>query len=166
MTVIKTKDPRFNLRFAKPENAGLAVEYMKKLGVYQKMEDKITVTEEGMRKLLAAKKGEAIFGDYDHETVAFIYFCANSSAFSGQTGLYLDAFYIDENMRGKGLGKIMMNFLARLAVERGCKRVEWGCLDWNDPAIKFYRKFGAVGVDIMTIYRLAPDKLTEAAAQF
>lgn len=166
MEAIKTKNPQFTLKFAKPEDAGLVVEYMRKLGLYQKMSDKITVTEEEMRKLLAAKKGEAVFGDYDGEPVAFIYFCPNSSAFIGQTGLYIDAFYVDETMRSKGLGKIMMAFLAKLAIERGCQRLEWGCLDWNEPAIKFYRKLGAVGVDIMTIYRLAPDKLKEAADQF
>jgi len=166
MELIKTKDPRFVLRFATPEDAGLVVEYMRKLGTYQKMLDKITATEEGIHRILSEKKGEAVFGDYDGETVAFAYFCNNSSAFNGQTGIYIDGFYIDETMRTKGLGKIMMAFMSKLAVDRGCKRLEWGCLDWNEPAIKFYKNMGAYGVDTMTIYRLAPDTLQQTADQF
>lgn len=166
MDMIKTKDPRFTLRFATPEDAGLVVEYMRKLGTYQKMRDKITATEEGMHKILSENKGEAIFGYYDGEIVSFVYFCNNSSAFIGQTGIYMDGFYVDETMRFKGLGKIMMAFMSKLAIERGCKRLEWGCLDWNEPSIKFYRNMGAHSVDIMTIYRLAPDKLQEVADQF
>jgi GNAT superfamily N-acetyltransferase len=139
---------------------------MRKLGEYQKMLDKITATEEGMHKLLSENKGEAIFGDYDGETVAFIYFFQNYSAFIGQIGMYIDGFYVNEDMRAKGLGKIMMAFMSKLALERGCKRLEWGCLDWNEPTVKFYKDLGAVGVDIMTIYRFSPDKLKENADQF
>lgn len=166
MEIIVTKDPRFTLRFATPEDAKLVVEYMRKLGTYQKMLDKTIVTDEGMQKILSEKKGEAIFGDYDGETVAFAYFYNNSSAFIGQTGIFIDGFYVDEEMRFKGLGNIMMSFISKLAIERGCKRLEWGCLDWNEPSIKFYRKLGAISVDIMTIYRLTPDKLEETAEQF
>lgn len=166
MEVIKTKNPRFTLRFASPEDASLVVDYMRKLGEYQKMLDKITATEEGIYKLLSDKKGEAIFGDYDGETVAFSYFFHNSSAFIGETGIFIDGFYVNETMRFKGLGKIMMAFMSKLAVERGCKRLEWACLDWNEPSIKFYKEMGAISMDIMTIYRFTPDKLKENADQF
>jgi GNAT superfamily N-acetyltransferase len=166
MEVIKTKDPKFTLRFASLNDAGLIVNYMKKLGAYQKMLDKITATEEGIRKILEEKKGEAFFGDYEGETVAFTYFCHNSSAFIGQTGIFIDGFYVDETMRFKGLGKIMMAFMSKLAIERGCKRLEWGCLDWNEPSIRFYKQMGAISVDIMTIYRFSPDKLEETANTF
>jgi GNAT superfamily N-acetyltransferase len=166
MKFIKTKDPKFKLRFARPEDAGLVVEYMKKLGTYQKMLDKITLKEEKMQKILTEKKGEAIFGDYDGETVVFVYFYNNSSAFIGQTGIYIDGFYVDENMRFKGLGKITMAYMSKLALDRGCERLEWGCLDWNEPSIKFYKKLGATSVDVMTIYRFPPEKLTEIAEQF
>lgn len=166
MEVIKTKNPRFTLTFATTEDAGLVVEYMRKLGTYQKMCDKITATEEGIRKILSERKGEAIFGSYDGQVVAFCYFCHNSSAFIGETGIYIDGFYIDETMRFKGLGKVMMAFISKLAIERGCKRLEWGCLDWNEPSIKFYREMGAISVDTMTIYRFNLDKLKETADQF
>lgn len=166
MDKIQTKNPKFTLRFATPDDAGLVVTYMRKLGEYQKMLDKITATEEGVHKILSEGKGEAIFGDYDGETVAFLYFYQNSSAFIGQTGFYIDGFYVEESMRFKGLGKIMMSFISKLALERGCQRLEWGCLDWNEPTVKFYKNLGAVGVDIMTIYRFSPDILKETAAQF
>lgn len=166
MKNINTKDSNFKLRFATPDDAGLVVEYMKKLGEYQKMLDKITATEEGIFKLLAEKKGEAVIGEYDGKTVAFMYFYHNSSAFIGQTGIYIDAFYVEESMRSKGIGKIMMSFISKLALERGCQRLEWGCLDWNEPTVAFYKNLGAAGVDIMTIYRFTPDKLQENAQQF
>ncbi|PJI06807.1 MULTISPECIES: GNAT family N-acetyltransferase [Clostridium] len=166
METIKTKNPKFTIRFAKPKDAALVVEYMKRLGKYQKMLDKITSTEEGIRKLLLENKGEAIFGDYDGKTVAFIYFCNNSSAFIGESGIYIDGFYVDEDMRFKGLGKIMMAFMSHLAIKRGCKRLEWGCLDWNEPSIKFYKNLGADSVDTMTIYRLSADKIEEIARKF
>jgi GNAT superfamily N-acetyltransferase len=166
MTLITTRDPRFSLRFATPDDAAQVVDFMKKLGAYQKMLEKITATEASMCKLLTEGRGEAVFGVYDGQVVAFIYFCQTSSAFTGQQGLYIDGFLVDDAMRFKGLGKIMMAFMSKLALERGCQRMEWGCLDWNEPTIKFYRDLGATPVDIMTIYRFAPDQLRANAAQF
>ena len=166
MNPIPTKDPRFSLRFAAPEDAGLVVAYMKKLGAYQKMLENITATEEGIGKLLAGQRGEVIFGDYDGETVGFVYFYQNSSAFTGQSGLYIDGFLIDTAMRGKGLGGVMMAFMSELALERGCKRLEWGCLDWNDQAIQFYRNMGAYSVDEMTVFRFTPEQLERNAGLF
>jgi GNAT superfamily N-acetyltransferase len=164
--LITTKDPEFTLRFATPDDSSLLLSFMRKLGSYQKMADKIVATEEGLRTLLVAARGEAVFGDYAGETVAFAYFCQTSSAFIGQSGMYIDGFFVDESMRGKGLGKIMMAWLSKLAVERGCKRLEWACLDWNHPTIAFYKGLGAYSVDGMTIYRFAPDTLQANAALF
>jgi GNAT superfamily N-acetyltransferase len=164
--LINTKDPKFTLRFATPDDAGLVLSFMRKLGSYQKMADKIVATKEGLRALLAANRGEAVFGSYAGETVAFAYFCQTSSAFIGQSGMYIDGFFVDESMRFKGLGQIMMAYLSKLAVERGCKRLEWACLDWNQPAIAFYEGLGAYSVDGMTIYRFSPDVLQSNAALF
>lgn len=166
MTLIQTKNPKFSLRFATPDDAGLVLDYMKKLGAYQKMLDKITATEEGLRKLLVEGKGEAVMGDYEGQTVGFVYFFQNSSAFIGQSGLYVDGFLVDDAVRFQGLGHIMMAFMSKLAVERGCQRLEWGCLDWNEPTIAFYRNMGAYSVDAMTIFRFSPDQLKVNAALF
>ena len=163
---IPTQDPRLSLRFATPDDAGLLLDFMHQLGTCQKMREKIVATEVGLRQLLSQGKGEAIFGDYDGKTVAFVYFCQTSSAFIGQSGLYIDGFLVQESMRFKGIGKTMMAFMAKLALERGCQRLEWGCLDWNAPAIKFYRNLGAHSVDAMTIYRFSSEQLKANAALF
>ena len=166
MNSILTKDPRFLLRLAEPDDAALVVDFMKKLGTYQKMADKVTATTEGIRLLLVHKKGEAVFGLYDGQPVGFVYFCQTSSAFTGQSGVYIDAFLVDDAMRAKGLGKTMMAFLSKLALDRGCQRLEWGCLDWNLPAIGFYSSLGATAVDAMTIHRFGPEQLKANAAAF
>lgn len=154
-----TGDPLFRLRFATPDDAGLVLHYMRRLGDYQKMADKISATEAQLYGLLADGAGEAIFGEYDGEVVSFLYFYGNSSAFIGGKGLYIDAFFVDDAVRFKGIGKIMLSLLSRLALERGCARIELGCLDWNEPSIRFYKKLGAASVDAMSIYRFSADAL-------
>ncbi|MBN0988308.1 GNAT family N-acetyltransferase [Amphritea pacifica] len=166
MDSIETRNPQFTLRVGTADDATQVVSYMKKLGEYQKMLDKITATEADIRRLLSEKRGEVIFGEYAGETVGFIYFYQNSSAFTGQTGLYIDGFFIDQPFQSQGLGKIMLAYLSKLALKRGCKRLEWGCLDWNAPAIHFYRQMGANSIDEMTIYRFGPQQLEHSAAQF
>ena len=149
----------FRIRKGDENDAELVVTFMRKLGTYQKMRDSITITEESARRLLRENAGEVIFGELDGEAVAFLYYYNNSSAFIGETGIYIDGFYVDEEYRGYGLGGKMMSYIAKLALERGCGRVEWGCLDWNQPSLDFYENLGAKGVDIMTIYRLSQDKI-------
>lgn len=166
MDLIPTQYPGFKLRFGTPDDAGLVVAYMKKLGAYQKMLDKITATDTKIHRLLSEKKGEVIFAELDGETVGFLYFYQNSSAFTGQSGLYIDSFFIDQAMQSKGLGQIMIAYLSKLALQRDCQRLEWGCLDWNEPAINFYRNLGAYSVDEMTIYRFSPEQLKQNASRF
>lgn len=161
-----TQDPQFTLRIATPDDAALVVRFMKKLGKFQKMEDAIIATPERIARLMTAKLGEAVFGIYAGEVVAFAYFNEKSSAFTGRSGLYIDGFLVDDSMRGKGLGNIMLQFLSKYAMDRGCELLEWGCLDWNTPAIEFYQKQGAFCVDTMRIYRLSPESLQENAALF
>jgi GNAT superfamily N-acetyltransferase len=139
---------------------------MQKLGAFQKMEDKITATPVRIARLLTSKQGEVVFGLYDGKAVGFAYFHEKSSAFTGRSGLFIDAFLIDDSMRGKGLGNVMMQFLSKTALERGCEMLEWGCLDWNTSAIEFYQQIGAYCVDTMRIYRLSPDDLKTTAMQF
>ncbi|WP_024955621.1 GNAT family N-acetyltransferase [Sulfurospirillum arcachonense] len=166
MSQIHTEIPNFLLRIATVKDAALVVSFMNKLGAFQKMSDKITATTEQIERLLVSNQGEAVFGVYDGKTVGFAYFYQKSSAFTGRSGLYIDAFFIDDSMRGKRLGNIMMQFLSKHALERGCEMLEWGCLDWNTPAIDFYKKLGAYRVDEMHMYRLAPDKLVANATLF
>ncbi|MEB8386969.1 GNAT family N-acetyltransferase [Rhodobacteraceae bacterium KMM 6894] len=166
MQKIMTPNPDFILRHATPEDATLVVQYMKKLGAYQKMEDKITATEPQIKRLLAEKLGEALFGYYKGEIVGFAYFFQKSSAFTGRSGLYIDGFFVDSQIRHQGLGKIIMSYLCSLALQRNCQMMEWGVLDWNTPTIEFYRSLGAYSVDDMTIFRFTPDALQSNALAF
>jgi GNAT superfamily N-acetyltransferase len=92
-------------------------------------------------------------------------FSATASAYTGRAGLFLDAFFVDDGIRGQGVGRTMMAHLARLSIDRGGEMLEWGCLDWNQPAIAFYRGLGAYPLDEMRVYRLGPDRLADLAAE-
>ncbi|UWR39515.1 GNAT family N-acetyltransferase [Sulfitobacter sp. W074] len=166
MQKIKTTNPNFKLQHASPDDADLVVEYMKKLGAYQKMADKITATGPLIKRLLDEKLGEALFGYYKGEVVGFVYFFQKSSAFTGQAGLYIDGFFLDTEVRHQGLGKVIMEYLCSLALQRNCRMMEWGVLDWNTPTIEFYRSLGAYSVDEMTIFRFTPDDLKSNALAF
>ncbi|MGC1428756.1 MAG: GNAT family N-acetyltransferase [Albidovulum sp.] len=166
MSQIETNNPDFSLRIATPDDAGLALQFMQKLGAYQQMSDEITSTEARLERLLREKLGEAVFGTNKGETVSFMYFNQTSSAFTGRSGLFIDAVFVDESMRGHGLGKIMMEFLSKEALSRGAEFLEWGCLDWNSASIAFYQGLGSYCLDTMRIYRLSPDSLKEHAARF
>lgn len=156
-------DMNMIIKKATLDDSKLLVEYMMKLGEYQKMKDSIVITEEKAHELLEKGAGEAIFGYIDEKPVAFIYYYENSSAFIGERGIYIDGFYVEEKLRGNGYGKEMMKYIANEALARGCKRVEWVCLDWNEPAINFYNSLGARKMDIFTTYRLAPDAIEALA---
>lgn len=164
--LISTKNPDFTLRIATINDAQLVIDFMKKLGKYQKMQAAIIATPEQIKKLLEEKLGESIFGIYKEEVVSFAYFYQKSSAFTGRKGLYIDGFFIDDSLRGKGLGKIMFQYISKYAVDKSCEFLEWGCLDWNISAIKFYEKLGAYCVDNMRIYRLTPETLNLNAKSF
>lgn len=166
MKTITTQNPDLILRFAAPDDAALVVEYMKKLGAYQQMAEKIIATEAGIKRLLQQNLGEAAFAIYKGNPVGFIYFCSKSSAFTGRSGLYIDGFLIDEEARQLGFGKLMMQFICQHALDRGCELLEWGCLDWNEPTIQFYRDMGAYSVDNMRIFRFSPEQMKENAARF
>lgn len=166
MTAIETKIPGLTLRHATADDAALVLAFMKKLGAYQKMADEITASEAKLARLLREGHGEAVFGlDRDHP-VGFMFFSGTSSAFTGRSGLFIDGFFVEDTLRGRGVGKVMMAYLSRLALARGGEMLEWGCLDWNQDAIEFYNGLGAYCLDIMHIYRLPPDRLTELSGRF
>ncbi|MCB5162396.1 GNAT family N-acetyltransferase [Marinomonas algarum] len=166
MSVIPTPHPSCTIRHASPKDSTLIVDFMKELGTFQKMADKITATPKSIERLLESGGGEAVFISYDEVDIGFAYFYQKSSAFTGRSGLYLDALFIRHSQRGQGIGNIMMQFLAKHALSKGCEFLEWGCLDWNTPAIDFYQKQGAYCIDNMRIYRLSPDDLENQANLF
>lgn len=145
----------FSIRFTNQQDTGLILQFIKELADYEHMLDQVAATEELLAdSLFVQKRAEAIIGEYQQEPVCFALFFHNFSTFIGKSGLYIEDLYVTPKMRGKGLGAAMLTFLAGLAKERNCGRMEWWCLDWNTPSIRFYQQLGAQPMDEWTVYRL------------
>lgn len=149
-----------SFRFASPEDCPLILSFIKALAEYEKMSDQVVATEELLREWIFEKgKAEVIFPVVDGEEVGFALFFHNFSTFLGRAGIYLEDLFIKPEHRGKGYGKSTLQQLGRIALERGCGRLEWACLDWNRPSIDFYLSLDAKPMDEWTVYRLAGDSL-------
>lgn len=157
----------FKLRFAEINDVPLILEFIKELADYEKMLNEVVASEKTLRESLFERKmAEVIIGEYKNEPVAFALFFHNFSTFLGKPGIYLEDLYVKPKMRGKGMGKIILSFLAKLAIERKCGRLEWWCLDWNKSSIEFYKQMGAVPMDEWTVYRVCDDELDKLAIKF
>lgn len=155
---------KFEMRYAEEKDAALILEFIRALAEYEKMSDEVVATEELLQEWVFEKnKAEVIFAVEDGVEVGFALFFHNFSTFVGRAGLYLEDVFVKVEHRGKGYGKALLKELARIAVERGCGRMEWVCLNWNQPSIDFYRSLGAVPMDDWTIYRVAGDTLKALA---
>ena len=151
-------------RFAAEADTPLILKFIRALAEYEKMLDLVVADEALLADQLFRKNNaEVIFAVEDGVEVGFALFFHNFSTFLGRAGLYLEDLYVLPEHRGKGYGKALLQKLAAIAVERGCGRMEWWCLDWNQPSIDFYKKQGAVPMDEWTIYRLTGDALTDFA---
>lgn len=151
----------FVIREATVTDVPLLLRLIKELAEYEKLAHEVVATEETLRRTLfgSRKVAEALIGEYQGEPVAFALFFHNFSTFLGKPGLYLEDLYVSPAMRGKGFGKAMLVRLAQIAVERGCGRFEWAVLNWNEPAIKFYKNLGALPQDDWTVYRVTGEAL-------
>lgn len=149
-----------SFRPALPEDCPLILSFIKALAEYEKLSDQVVATEELLREWIFEKgKAEVIFPVVDGEEVGFALFFHNFSTFLGRAGIYLEDLFIKPEHRGKGYGKATLQQLGRIALERGCGRLEWACLDWNRPSIDFYLSLDAMPMDEWTVYRLAGDSL-------
>ncbi|PKM95283.1 MAG: GNAT family N-acetyltransferase [Firmicutes bacterium HGW-Firmicutes-1] len=161
---MKTKDKNFTIRFAKEDDVGIILRFIRELAEYEDLLDQVVATEEVLYDALFRRRSaEVIIGEYNNEPIGFALFFHNFSTFLGQAGIYLEDLYIRPDMRGKGLGKIMISFLGKVAKERGCGRLEWWCLDWNESSINFYKNLGAVAMDEWTVYRISGEDLDNLA---
>ena len=153
-------------RAAVPGDEALILKFIHELAIYEKMDDQVVATPELLHEWIFEKqKAEVVFAEVDGQTVGFTLFFHNFSTFVGRAGLYLEDVYVLPEYRGKGYGKALLKKLAQIAVERGCGRLEWACLDCNTPSIDFYtKKMHATPMDEWTVYRLTGETL-EAAAQ-
>ena len=149
-------------RAAEPTDAGKILEFIRALAVYEKMEHEVVATEELLREwIFEKKKAEVIFAMEGETEVGFALFFHNFSTFLGRAGIYLEDLFVLPEYRGKGYGKGLLTELARIAVARGCGRLEWWCLDWNRPSIDFYKSLGAEPMDEWTTYRIAGETLQQ-----
>jgi GNAT superfamily N-acetyltransferase len=152
------------LRFATLKDVPIILQFIKELAAYENMSENVVATEELLEEtLFVQKKAEVILGDYQQQPVAFALFFHNYSTFLGRPGIYLEDLYVRENVRGKGFGTKLLSYLAKLAVDRNCGRLEWACLNWNEPSIKFYKQMGGVPMDQWTVYRLQDEALQRQA---
>ena len=149
-------------RFASEKDVTLILFFIKELAKYEKMLDEVVATEDLLREWLFEKKSaEVLFAMEDGREVGFALFFHNFSTFLGRAGIYLEDLYVMPEYRGKGYGKGLLKKLAQIAVERGCGRLEWSCLDWNKPSIDFYLSLGAKPMDEWTVYRITGARLEE-----
>ena len=151
-------------RFANETDTALILRFIRGLAEYEHLADQVVADEETLRREIFDRKGaEVLFALEDGTEVGFALFFHNFSTFLGRSGLYLEDLFVWPEYRGKGYGKALLRQLAVIAVERGCGRLEWVCLDWNQPSIEFYKSLGAEPQSDWTIYRLTGSTLTGLA---
>ena len=156
-----------NLRIenAGPEHVALILAFIRDLAVYERLSDSVVVTEELLRESLfgARPVAEALLAWEGDEPAGFAVFFHNYSTFLGRPGIYLEDLFVKPEFRGKGIGRALLQYIARLAIDRGCQRLEWSVLNWNETAIRFYQSLGATPQDEWTVYRLGGEALNELA---
>ena len=156
----------FSFRYAEETDAALILRFIRELADYEKMLNEVIATEELLKEwIFEKKKAEVIFALEDGVEVGFALFFHNFSTFLGRAGIYLEDLYVSPQYRGKGYGKGLLRTLAQIAVEHGCGRLDWSCLDWNKPSIDFYLSLGAEPLDEWTVYRLTGDTLHNMAKE-
>ena len=153
-------------RFAEEEDTPLILQFIRELADYEGMLGEVVADEATLKEWIFRKqKAEVLFVLADGREVGFALFFHNFSTFLGRAGLYLEDLYVKPEYRGRGYGKAILKKLAAIAVERGCGRLEWWCLDWNRPSIDFYRSLGAQPMEDWTVYRITGDTLTSLARE-
>lgn len=156
-------DKNLVIRFADKSDIKVILRLIKELSIYEKLFDQFVNNEEMMEKFLFGEKryAEVLIAEYNSDAVGFALFFHNYSTFVGKPGLYLEDLFVIPDLRGKGIGKKLFLEVVKIAKERNCGRLEWSVLNWNTPAINFYKSMNAVPMDEWTVYRLTEDKIKE-----
>jgi GNAT superfamily N-acetyltransferase len=151
----------FSIRQATEQDVPLILSFIRQLAEYERLSHEAVVNEKTLRESLFGPRryAEVLLGYAGEKPVAFAVFFHNFSTFLGRPGLYLEDLFVIPEMRGKGFGRTMLVELARIARERNCGRFEWAVLDWNQPAIQFYKNLGAIPMDEWTIFRVTGEAL-------
>ena len=154
-------------RFAEPSDLPVIAQFIRNLAEYERLVHEVRFDEAvlGDRLFGARSYAEVLIGEIDGMPQGFALFFHNFSTFEGKPGVYLEDLFVRPEARGSGLGKALLSALAQIAVERDCARLEWSVLDWNDPAIQFYKKLGAKPMDEWTVFRVDGEALADLAGQ-
>jgi GNAT superfamily N-acetyltransferase len=154
------------IRAAAPSDIPLILELIRALAEYEKLADACVATEERLTETLFGPRpyAEAIIAEWNGEPAGLALYFHNYSTFLARPGVYLEDLFVKPELRGRGIGKALLARLARIAVERGCGRMEWAVLDWNTPSIGFYRKLGAKPMEDWTVFRLTGEDLEKLAS--
>jgi GNAT superfamily N-acetyltransferase len=162
----QTRVSELTIRKALPEDISLILSFIRDLAEYEKLLQEVIATEETLQGSLFGERkvAEVILGEIDGEPVGFALYFHNYSTFLAQQGIYIEDLFVKPHMRGLGIGKAMFAYIARIAKERGCGRLDWWVLGWNEPAIKFYQSLGSVPMSGWTVYRLTGQALDDLAA--
>jgi GNAT superfamily N-acetyltransferase len=164
-TDVGKKNSPISLRFAKESDTRLILEFIRGLAEYERLTHEVIADEDSLRKTLfnGRQVAEVILADYEDQPAGFSLFFHNYSTFLARPGIYIEDLFVKPDLRGKGVGKELLSFVAKIALERGCGRLEWSALDWNEPAIRFYRHLGAKTLDEWTIFRVNGTELYRLA---
>jgi len=159
------KKDDFTIRPATVSDVPVILELIRALATYERAPDEVTATEKSLTEVLFGEKPAAeVLLAFENETaVGFAVFFHNFSTWLGRPGLYLEDLFVRPERRGKGYGRALLIHLAKIARDRGCGRMEWAVLGWNEPAIEFYRKLGAKPMDEWTVFRLTRDGIAKLA---
>lgn len=152
------------IRTATPDDVALILGLVRELAVYEREPDAVVATEAMLHKaLFETRVAESLIAELDGVAVGFALFFHNFSTWTGKPGIYLEDLYVTPDARGAGAGKALLRHLAGIALDRDCGRFEWSVLDWNTPAIEFYRAMGAQAMDEWTVQRVSGDALVALA---
>ena len=153
--------PEIALRTATERDVPLILSFVRELAEYERLSHEVVATEELLRASLFGERqaAEVVIGNYGDEPAGFALFFHNFSTFLGRPGIYLEDLYVTPSLRGRGVGRAMLAYLAKLAKKRDCGRLEWSVLDWNEPAIKLYKSIGATPMDDWTVFRVTEETL-------
>ena len=156
--------PGFRIRLAERADVPVLLHFIRSLAAYERMSDRVVATESALeRTLFDEHQAEVLIGEENGSPVGFALFYPTYSTFLGAGNLFLEDLFIEPAFRHRGYGKAMLGELAAIALRRGCRRIDWWCLEWNAPSIAFYRRIGAHAADEWRIFRLEGEELRKMA---
>ena len=164
--LLQTSRPGLRIRLATVDDVGLILGFIRGLAKYEKLSHEVVADEETLGRSLFGEHrvAEVLVAEQDGQPAGFAVFFHSFSTFLGRAGLYLEDLFVKPELRGRGIGQELLTCLARIALDRGCGRLEWSVLDWNEPALRFYRRLGAEAMDGWTVQRVTGAALERLAA--